>query len=75
MKLNDRDITVMRRLIIAYKLEYNFNHDFRKSNYSDLKIKNPIRNLTKLDEKLFQSLSEAEQRRIIEKNQKLLNSR
>jgi hypothetical protein len=71
--LTDKDILVLRRLIIAYKLEYNFNHDFRRSNYSDLKIKNPIRSLTELDEKLFQSLSEIEQQRIYKKNEKLFS--
>jgi hypothetical protein len=74
MILNDRDISVLRKLIMVYKLEYNFNHDFRKSKYTDLKIKNVIPALTKIDEKLFESLSEAEQRRIFEKNQKLFES-
>lgn len=71
--LNDKDIKVLRRLIIAYKLEYNFNHDFRKSNYSDLKIKNPISSLTEIDEKLFQSLSDLEQQKIIRNNEKLFS--
>jgi len=75
MILNDKDIIVLRRLVVAYKLEYNFNHDFRKSNYSDLKVKHPIAQLTKIDEKLFKSLSDLERKKIYEKNEKLFNAR
>ena len=73
--LNDRDIKILRKLIIAFKLEYNFNHDFRKSNYTDLKVKHPISELTKIDEKLFKSLSDLERKKIYEKNEKLFNAR
>lgn len=72
--LTDTEILVLRRIITAFKLEYNFNRTFRKRDSSNLGVKNPIRNLTKIDAKLFDLLSETEKQNIYETNQHLFKT-